>query len=145
MKSIQAKCNSVISAFLRQHPSPSVLNLEPKCAPDKFSVCGNGCVRVQRLASWRNCQKLGNIENLLLLYTIRRKKSNRTKRPICGNPTCGIIKYDSTPETPFIFFVSQNEPPKPSSFYFLRSKIIRFPQNLPGEIVVLSKILTITL
>lgn len=92
MKNIQAKCNSVFSAFLRQHPSPSVLNLEPKCAPDKFSICGNGCVGVQRLASWRDCQKLGNTENLLLLHTRRdwKKKKTEPKDPSVGTPDVAL-------------------------------------------------------
>lgn len=108
MKNIQTKINSVISAFLREHPSPSVLSLEPKCALDKFNICGNGCVGAQRPASWMGCQKLGNIEECLLFHT--GTENRREQKFICGSPLCGIIEYNITSEVPLlIFFVSYGE------------------------------------
>lgn len=82
MKNIQAKCNSVILAFLRQHPSPSVLNLEPKCALDKFSICGNGCVGVHRPASWMDCQTRKYRKSPGLTH--HKGKQKRTEDPSVG-------------------------------------------------------------
>lgn len=137
MRTFKPECNAVISAFLRQHPSPSVLSLEPKCALDKFNICGNAWVEVQRPVSWMGSQKLGNTEMLLILYTGGENKAE--PKPICGNPYVALQSKTPLQKSLLSSFYVRVSPQNQASLNFSKGEIIHFPQNLLVRIAVLSK------
>lgn len=117
---------SVMSAFPRQHPFPSGLSLEPKCALDKFNICGNGCVEVQRLASWMGCQKLGHIKKSSFFYILEGKTKTKPKNLSVETPY--VVLQNIIPLQEPLFFcslyprVSTTPPPQLSLFLFILNR-----------------------